>query len=329
MDAGGNVPMFGDADDGLVVGLSGSPAHCPFRSLLATGAILFRRGDFKVKAQRLDDKTRWLLGPGADAAFESLPTAKAWLPVRRVFPEGGYYILGSDFETEDEIRLTADAGALGYQSIAAHGHADALAFTLSVGGREFLVDPGTYAYHTQAAWRSYFRGTAAHNTVRVDEQDQSQPGGNFMWLRKAPAGCTLWRTSAERDVFEGWHGGYAGLADPVMHRRRIALEKHARRVVVEDTLQMAGTHDVELFFHCSERCRVSPIPGGYALVQSGRTLRITLPRAEGASFHVRQGGVDPICGWVSRRFDAKEPAATIVWRARVDRETVLQSEIIC
>jgi hypothetical protein len=329
MDAGGNVPLFGDADDGLVVGLSRSRAHCPFRSLLATGAILFRRGDFKAKAQGLDDKTRWLLGPGADAAFENLQTAQAWLPVRRVFPEGGYYILGCDFETQDEIRLTADAGALGYQSIAAHGHADALAFTLSVGGREFLVDPGTYAYHTQGAWRSYFRGTAAHNTVRVDGRDQSQPGGNFMWLRKAPAGCNLWRTSVERDVFEGWHGGYAGLADPVMHRRRIALEKRARRVVVEDTLQMAGTHDVELFFHCSECCRVSPISGGYALVQSGRTLRIKLPRAEGGSSHVSQGGVDPICGWVSRRFDAKEPAPTIVWRARVGQETVLRSEIIC
>ena len=329
MDAGGNIPLFGDADDGLVVGLARSPAHCPFRSLLATGAILFRRGDFKAKAQGLDDKTRWLLGPGADAAFENLPIGQAWLPVRRVFPEGGYYILGCDFETQGEIRLTADAGALGYQSIAAHGHADALAFTLSVGGREFLVDPGTYAYHTQDAWRSYFRGTAAHNTVRVDGRDQSQPGGNFMWLRKAPAGCNLWRTSAERDVFEGWHGGYAELADPVMHRRRIALEKRARRVVVEDTLQMAGTHDIELFFHCSERCRVSPIPGGYALVQSGRTLRITLPRADGASSHVRRGGVDPICGWVSRRFDLKEPAPTIVWRARVDRETVLHSEIIC
>ena len=43
----------------------------------------------------------------------------------------------------------ADAGPLGYQTIAAHGHADALSFTLSVGGMEFLVDPGTYAYHTR------------------------------------------------------------------------------------------------------------------------------------------------------------------------------------
>ena len=79
--------------------------------------------------------------------------------MRQAFlPEGGYYILGRDFETESEIRLIVDAGPLGYRAIAAHGHADALAFTLSVGGMEFLIDPGTYAYHTQGPWRQYFRG---------------------------------------------------------------------------------------------------------------------------------------------------------------------------
>ncbi len=102
-----------------------------------------------------------------------------------------------------EIRLVVDAGPLGYRSIAAHGHADALSFTLSVGGLEFLVDPGTYAYHTQGAWRQYFRGTAAHNTVRVDGQDQSESGGNFMWLRKARAGCNLWDSRARAGPLRG------------------------------------------------------------------------------------------------------------------------------
>src|SRR5207302_1562759 len=134
MDAGGSIPMFGDSDDGLVVRLAQDDGHCNYRSLLATGAILFRRGDFKAKAGRLDDKTRWLFGEGADAAFERLDGTKAQLPVRRAFAHGGYYILGCGFETKDEIRLVADAGPLGYQTIAAHGHADALAFTLSVGG---------------------------------------------------------------------------------------------------------------------------------------------------------------------------------------------------
>ncbi len=329
MDAGGNAPMFGDADDGMVVRLAQGGDFSLYRSLLATGAILFRRGDFKLKAGVLDDKTRWLLGGGSDALFQAQSTAQTRLPPRQAFPAGGYYILGCDFETGREIRLIADAGPVGYRSIAAHGHADALAFTLSVGGLEFLIDPGTYAYHTQGPWRHYFRGTSAHNTLRVDGRDQSQSGGTFMWLRKARAGCSLWSSTAERDLFEGWQDGYTQLVDPVMHQRRIALNKAARRVVIEDTLRMAGEHDIELFFHCGERCRIDPLVDGYELRQEARTLVIWLPHFKGGCSCVYHGSSAPISGWVSRRFDVKQPSPTIAWRARLKGEVVLCSEIIC
>ncbi|HEY7655482.1 MAG TPA: alginate lyase family protein [Burkholderiales bacterium] len=329
MDAGGNVPMIGDSDDSFAVGLSPGGEPPRYRPLLATAAILFRRGDFKAKAGGLNDHARWLLGDGADAAFEQLGAPGAALPLRRAFPIGGYYVLGCDFETANEIRLVADAGPLGYLSIAAHGHADALAFTLAVGGREILVDPGTYAYHRQSRWRRHFRGTGAHNTVRVDGVDQSQPGGNFVWLRKANAGCSLWRPSAERDVFEGWHDGYLRLPDPVLHRRRITLEKPERRVVIEDSLQMSGTHAIELFFHCSEPCLVDPAPGGYRITREDHALLLTLPQAEGAAVNVHRGSLTPIAGWVSRRFDDRQPAPTIRWSARLAGNAVLRSEIAC
>ena len=329
MDAGGNVPMLGDSDDGLVVRLAEGGDFSPYRSLLATGAILVGRGDFKLKAGVLDDKTRWLMGEQADALFDGQCTTETRLPVRQAFPEGGYYILGCNFEGENEIRLIVDAGPLGYQTIAAHGHADALAFTLSVGGLEFLIDPGTFAYHTEAPWRRYFRGTAAHNTLCVDGQDQSQSGGTFMWLRKAHAGCNLWFSTAERELFEGWQDGFMRLPDPVMHLRRIALDKAARRVVIEDSLQMAGEHDIKLFFHCSERCETEPAPDGFTLRQGGRTLSLKLPLAEGASAHVYHGSTAPIMGWVSRGFDQKLPAPTIAWQARLKRNVVLRTEIVC
>jgi len=329
MDAGGNVPMFGDSDDSHVLKLAEGVEYCRYRSLLATGAILFRRGDFKAKARALDDKTRWLFGNRADAAFQELDATGVRLPVRRAFPEGGYYILGCDFETENEIRLVADAGPLGYQSIAAHGHADALAFTLSVGGSYFIIDSGTYTYFTQGPWRQYFRGTAAHNTLRVDGVDQSCSGGNFMWLRKAGAGCSLWRTSADSDIFEGWHDGYTRLPDPVMHRRRITLEKRSRRVVIADTLKMSGAHEIELFFHCSERCRVDPVGNGFRLSQPGRALTLELPQTKNATTRVYTGSTAPVLGWVSRRFDEKLPAPTIVWRARLASDVTLRSEICC
>ncbi len=339
MDSGGHVPMIGDADDGRVVQLTPATGFCNYQSLLATGAVLFERADFKAKAGVFDDKTRWLLGPTAATTFTALPEKSALagrLPVCQAFKDGGYYILGRDFESKDEIRLVVDAGALGYQGIAAHGHADALAFTLSIGGQEFLIDPGTYAYHTKPAWRAYFRGTAAHNTVRVDERDQSESGGNFMWLNKAKAGCHTWLSGPDQDLFEGWHDGYQRLTDPVRHTRRITLDKQTGRIVIDDTLQMTGTHVIELFFHCDEHTRLSATgDSSYQLSQEGRTIRIQLPvlpgmaGVTGATEHIHCGSTQPMAGWVSRRFDVRQPAPTLHWRAQLHGTTSLRTVITC
>jgi len=329
MDRGGNIPMFGDADDGFVVRLDPRASFCRYRSLLASGALLFARGDFKAKAGALDDKTRWLFGTSAGDAFDSIDASNAVLPIRREFPDGGYYVLGTEFESPGEIRLVADAGPLGYREIAAHGHADALSFTLSVGGDEFLVDPGTYAYHTQGEWRSYFRGTGAHNTVRVDGRDQSQPGGNFMWLRKANAACIRWQVGAGRDCFEGWHDGYLALEDPVMHRRRIVLDRELRRITIEDTLWMHADHSIELFLHCHEECGVKLREGSACIKRGGRAIHVTFPRIEGCEVALLEGSSNPRGGWVSRAFDRKRPAPTLVWRAQVSGRVVLRTAIAC
>jgi heparinase II/III-like protein len=328
MDAGGNVPQFGDADDGRMARLVPDEGLCPYKSLLATGAILFGRGDFKQKAGALDDKTRALIGPRADEQYGRLDTKKTRLPLRRTFPQGGCYVLGCDFDTPAEIRLVADAGPLGYRSIAAHGHADALSFTLSAAGKELLIDPGTYAYHTRGAWRQYFRGTSAHNTVRIDGLDQSVQGGNFLWLKKANAGCSVWLSSAEKDCFEGWQDGYTRLADPVRHRRRIELDKAARRIVLEDTLDMAEDHEVELFFHCHEESRVVPAAEGFVVRRGEVALRLALPQAPGAKVELYRGSLAPMSGWVSRAFDSRQPAPTIAWRARLTGPSVLRTEIL-
>jgi hypothetical protein len=325
MDVGGNVPMFGDADDGCFLRLERRTGFSPYRSALGLGALLFGRGDFKLKAGALDDRARWLLGSAAPAQYEALQAEATRLPVRQSFPEGGYFILGAEFDTPAEIRAVVDAGPLGYRSIAAHGHADALSFTLSVGGREFLVDPGTYAYHAQERWREYFRGTGAHNTVRIDGLDQSEQGGNFMWVKHARAGCGMWLSSAEKDTFEGWHDGYLRLPDPVKHRRLLQLDKRARRLVIEDSLAMAEEHEVELLFHWAEDCRVDAVADGFLIERDGITLRLALPA--GGVAEIYRGSLAPLSGWISRGYDRRAPTRTIVWRAKLAAQTLLRTEI--
>ena len=56
-------------------------------------------------------------------------------------------------------------------------------------------------------------------------------------------------------------------------------------------------------------------------------MAVSLP-ADGEVLVVH-GSVEPIGGWVSRAFDRKEPAATIVWRARRRGHQLLRTEIAC
>ncbi len=323
MDVGGNVPMTGDADDAQMVRLSYEAGWSPYRSLLASCALLFRRGDFKRKAGGLDDKNRWLFGAGGIGQWDALAEA----PERPVlaFPKGGYYLLGKNFGKSGEVRIVVDCAPLGYLSIAAHGHADALSFTLSAGGEELLIDPGTYAYHTQKAWRDYFRSTAAHNTVQVDGQDQSEIGGNFMWLRKANARLLAHSIDADLQQFEGEHDGYRRMADPVLHRRIIRFDANCNAVVVKDILECRGDHDIALHWHFGENCRVEA--DGEDLVASGRHSGLRMRCTFGDRPELLRCSEAPISGWISRRFDEKAAITTAVWRGRIGGTTEIETRI--
>jgi hypothetical protein len=310
MDVSGNVPNFGDADDAVIARLDPAPDAHVYRSQLAAGAVVFGRAAFAAKAGAFDDKSRWLLGDRAAERFASLSVPLTPSPPRREFPVAGYYVLGHEFDTPREVRIVADAGRLGYLSIAAHGHADALSFTLSAAGEELLIDPGTFAYHTQKQWRDYFRGTSAHNTVRIDGQDQSIGAGNFLWLSHAPVRVLEFAATPELDRLVAEHDGYRRLADPVTHRRELLLDHSNSAVTIVDQLFCRSSHTVEMFWHFAEGCEVA-LAGTRATARKGNAhLTIDLP--PGMRCEVVRGREDVPLGWVSRRFDERAPTATLL-----------------
>src|SRR5260370_8117850 len=75
-------------------------------------------------------------------------------------------------------QLVIDAGPQG-AGRGGHSHADALSVQLTVGGEALLTDPGTFVYVDSTAERTRFRGTASHNTVKVDGLGQADPAGPF------------------------------------------------------------------------------------------------------------------------------------------------------
>ncbi|HWN45808.1 MAG TPA: alginate lyase family protein [Steroidobacteraceae bacterium] len=323
----GNLPMIGDADDGYVVKLAAEPGFSPHISQIVTGAVLFGREDLASKAGALDGKTATLLGVEAVRRLAQLRIrGRHGFRPRMQFPESGYYLLGTAFETPDEVRLLVDSGSLGYLSIAAHGHADALSFVLSIGDREILVDPGTYAYHTEPSWRRYFRSTLAHNTVGIDGEDQSVQAGNFMWTHHAQARCIEFETGTERQRFVGEHYGYQRLTDPVAHRREIVHDARRQLIEVTDMLRCDREHRARRSWHFAEDCVVERAGSGLKIT-SGATQLIFEPRETLDSIEVHRGGGPEQGGWVSRSFGHKQPCTTVHWNSSISGVTVLRTRI--
>ena len=326
-NAAGVLPTIGDGDDGRVMNLAPESGFSPHGSLIATGAVLFERRDLAAKAGAADGKTVTLLGIGATRTLARLrERGRAGFRPRMQFCESGYYLLGTAFETPDEIRLLVDSGSLGYLSLAAHGHADALSFILNVGDREILVDPGTYAYHTEPEWRSYFRSTRAHNTVSIDGEDQSVQAGNFMWTNHARARCVSFDASPHCQRFVGEHDGYGRLADPLIHSREITLEPDRQLIEITDTLRCAGTHTARRAWHFAADCRVEPHDAGLR-VTSGVAQVFMEPLEALQDMEIHRAGSPAQGGWMSRTFGRKQPATTVSWQSQVSGTTVLRTRI--
>lgn len=236
----GPVPGLGDDDGGRLF----DPQRNRGRHLtdpLATGAVLFGRGDFKSVSGGLTEESLWLLGSEGAAEFDRLH-AKCDAPVSTAYQPSGLYVLTSG---DPQAQLVVDAGPQGVDS-AGHGHADALSLTMSARGKPLLIDSGTYEY--VGGDRDRFRGTRSHNTLMVDGLDQAEPIAPFRWERLPQVQAEGWITGGSFDFFVGSHDGYTRLAEPIVHRRFIFSIK-SRFWVVRDLVLGKGSHQLDLHWH--------------------------------------------------------------------------------
>ncbi|TFW36020.1 alginate lyase family protein [Massilia horti] len=295
-DVAGNLPQVGDADDGIVFCLDAFGADRATQ-LLALGASVFGGQASEHPG------VRWLLHalPGPRPAIDHHEPEDAW-----AFPEGGYFVFGADFGSAREIKGLLDCGPLGYLGIAAHGHADALSLVLSVAGEPCLIDCGTYSYWQEQKWRDYFRGTSAHNTVRIDGLDQSVAGGRFMWLKKARANIERMPSSPHEFDFRGSHDGYLRLPDPVRHLRSVRFDAGSSTLVVRDEFAARKPHRAEIFWHFAPGLDVRLDSSALHVRGKAFAMQVHVAGA-GLALELVRGAENPPLGWASRNYESREP----------------------
>jgi hypothetical protein len=324
----GSMPMMGDDDGGRALALGLEDYGC-FTDAICSGAVLFSRNDFKSRVQ-FHEESLWLFGADGWQMFDSLPS-QAVLDLSKVYQDSALYIQRSGWGDRDS-HLIFDCGGLGMQR-GGHGHADALSLTLFSGGHEILIDPGTSVYNAAPEWRTFFRSTRAHNTVVVDGQSQSEPGGSFSWRRKAKARVRKHISLPEFEYVDGEHDGYSSLPKEIGHRRRLIYVRPDYWIVL-DNLRGKGEHtfdflyhfasDVELFIVGDERkgdveCRARLIDTGLQMFMYGSAP----VRAEAIG-----GQVGPIQGWASRRYGERHPSPVLRASMRASAPATMMAMIM-
>jgi hypothetical protein len=309
VDERGRAPRQGDGDDGrgLVFEPSGDGAR--WSGLLDLGGAVFGAPSW-WPATKVDAWSGLLASLAARHLVTSRPRqcpshfADAGLTIMRTPPDG-----------EAEIWCRCDAGPHGFLSIAAHAHADALSVEIRHGGIDILADPGTYCYHGEARWRSYFRSTLAHNTIEVDGADQSTSGGPFLWTRHAHSRVTdvVRRDDGTVVSWSAEHDGYASLDPPVRHHRTVALRPEERTIEIVDVIESAGPHRLRMAFHLGPEVRAELVGREVELRWHAQdTPQATMWLADGLRWSVARGATDPVLGWYATRFGEKEPATTLL-----------------
>ncbi len=323
-----NGPMLqvGDSDDGFVTRFTLAEPVDPIRDILTAVDQCLGRDDWCRDATP-GQKAFWYDLMLSTAEHRSSPapehtTSRAGYPI--VYQHGGYAILG-----DDETHILFDAGELGYPSVAAHGHADALSFCLTRNGHPWVVDPGTYSYHSDHGWRDYFRGTQAHSTLTIDNRNQSEIGGPFMWLKKAQAHILEYGVDEQGCQYAtGEHDGYQDTG--VLCRRSVTYDAKTSRVNIIDTVRASNKHVVNINFHFHPDVTLLQHEQNSFLATRGdqEKSRILISVDPRFSWYICKGQSDPPLGWYSSRLGELRPTVTLHGVSEVTSNTELVTEFL-
>ena len=326
LDERGRPPRQGDGDEGRAL-LLDAPTDNRWPSLLALGAALFGARDWWPATT--PDAASSIVAAMSAARIEvgSRPSERPWH-----FADAGITLLRGGGERDPEIWCRCDGGPHGFLGTAAHAHADALSAEIRYGGVDVLADPGTYCYHGEYEWRSYFRSTIAHNTVELDGASQSREGGPFLWVRHATARVIEVRDVGDAVEWTAEHDGYRKLDPPAWHRRCVRLDRATRAVDIVDEVT-GGCHDLRLAFHLGPEVEVK-LAGSTAMLRWPVSSRSGAPSGSArmelpATLHwsVHRGETNPILGWYSVGLGRRQAAYTLIGRGRTALDQLLSTRL--
>jgi len=217
----GRVPNLGPNDGAYILPMTISPLD-DYRPVLQSASQAFLRQD-AFPAGVWDEMS-------------------LWFNLRRVDQAANAPFSRQDLRTSENLQNTPHVlrsdDSHAYLRVARFssrpGHADLLHVDLWWRGLNLAQDAGSYLYNAPPPWDNSLNRTAVHNTITINDRDQMERAGRFLWLNWAKSRVI----SYEHDETKSWerlitqHDGYRRTG--VLHQR--ALEHLPKKWLVTDTL---------------------------------------------------------------------------------------------
>lgn len=231
--------VFGDDDEGKIADLQGTRKNY-YKYILELMSMVLR----DMYTNSINDETlKWFY---SNNELDTVCFATSRLKLdSKTFEQGGVSIFRGN-----NIVVGVDHGPLGFGKIAAHGHADALSFQMFVDNKPIFIDAGTYIYHIKRKQRDYFRSTMNHNTLTVNNKNQSELLGPFLWGKKAYTTILKTEKNFDEDVLIASHDGYK----PNIHTRTFKFNKIDTLTII-DQLRDLEKYSINFTLHPNVRIK--------------------------------------------------------------------------
>jgi hypothetical protein len=186
-----------------------------------------------------------------------------------------------------------------------------LSYELSLHGQRVLVDTGVSTYEPGPE-RHYERSTVAHNTLRIDGEEQAEIWASFRVGRRPRVGQISGGSDGVFRFVSGEHDAYRRRG--VGHAREILL-RAPDTWIVADVLRGSGTHRVESFLHFHPLVRVKA-QDDVTTASDGMPLRRWLLEFAGQAWSLvtyGEGQFDLVESCYSEQFGKRQPSTALRW----------------
>ena len=235
--ATGRVPNYGSNDGALIFPLN-TCDYLDYRPVIQSLYFLIYRKKLYEHGP-WDEDLLWFFGEksiNASSAAIKHGTSE--------FKAGGYFTLRGD-KSWGMIRCHS------YKT--RPGQFDALHLDVWWRGINIIRDSGSYMYNCEPPWKHYFSGTAAHNTVTVDGENQMTRGERFILYDWLQAGNATLKKEDNLICFSGAHFGYKRLGGDITHFRSVALSDEFNAWIIIDDITGTGSHRLDLYWQLGGR----------------------------------------------------------------------------